>query len=125
MIYKNFELPDNMRPQVQDYVLAVIDALEAENRLLKIDSMAVYSLAESYGTYLEALEEIDTHGMVVPGPRGNLAPNPAIKIARDSKRDCLDICRDFGLTLASRGRIKETAQATEVSPLQRFMADSK
>lgn len=121
MKYKDFDLPDGMTVQVKKYICAVIDTLDADGKLLAVDAMAVYSLAESYSAYVQASKVIRKEGLTVEGSRGAKVAHPAIKIARDAKRDCLDICRDFGLTLASRGKIKETAITTEESPLTRFM----
>lgn len=117
MLYNKICLPDNLTSQVADYIRAVIDWLESENKLAGADSMAIYTLAESYNTYLQAQDEITAHGLVIPGAHGGLTTNPAVKIARDAKLDAIAIARDFGLTLASRGRIKETAKAVEPSVL--------
>ena len=118
MLYKEICLPDNLTDQVSDYIHAVIDWLESEHKLAGADSMAIYTLAESYNTYLKAQATIEEVGIVVPGAHGGVTANPAVKIARDAKLDAIAIARDFGLTLASRGRIKETAKAVEPSMLQ-------
>ena len=86
--------------------------------------MAIYTLAESYNTYLMAQEVIEQQGLTIPGAHGGITTNPAVKIARDSKLDAIAIARDFGLTLASRGRIKETAKAVDPSPLQMLINQS-
>lgn len=118
MLYKEICLPDNLTDQVSDYIRAVIDWLEGERKLAGADSMAIYTLAESYNTYLKAQATIEEVGIVVHGAHGGVTANPAVKIARDAKLDAIAIARDFGLTLASRGRIKETAKAVEPSPLE-------
>lgn len=124
MIYKNIYLPANLTARVLDYVKAVIDWLEKENKLENTDGMAIYTLAESYNTYLLAQASIEARGLIIPGAHGGVTANPAVKIARDSKLDAIAIARDFGLTLASRGRIKETAKAVEPSPLQMLINQS-
>lgn len=124
MTYKNIYLPATLSEQVKDYITSVIDWLERELKLESTDGMAIYTLAESYNTYLTAQKEVEEKGLTIPGAHGGVTTNPAVKIARDSKLDAIAIARDFGLTLASRGRIKETAKAVEPSPLQMLINQS-
>lgn len=124
MTYKSIYLPATLTEQVKDYITSVIDWLEKEHKLESTDGMAIYTLAESYNTYLMAQEVIERQGLTVPGAHGGVTTNPVVKIARDSKLDAISIARDFGLTLASRGRIKETAKAVEPSPLQMLISQS-
>lgn len=124
MTYKSIYLPATLTEQVKDYITSVIDWLEKEHKLESTDGMAIYTLAESYNTYLMAQEVIERQGLTIPGAHGGVTTNPAVKIARDSKLDAISIARDFGLTFASRGRIKETAKAVEPSPLQMLISQS-
>lgn len=124
MTYKSICLPATLTEQVKDYITSVIDWLEKEHKLESTDGMAIYTLAESYNTYLMAQEVTERQGLTIPGAHGGVTANPAVKIARDAKLDAIAIARDFGLTLASRGRIKETAKAVEPSPLQMLISQS-
>ncbi len=125
MTYKEVPLPDGMPAQVEAFVASVIDTLEADGRLSPLDYAALYFMAESYTKHLYAEAAVAAEGVSAEGARGCTVPNPAVKVARDSMRDCMDIFREFGLTLASRGRIKEIAKTTESTPLQDFMELSK
>lgn len=124
MTYRDIYLPDGLTEQVKDYITSVIDWLAKESKLESTDGMAIYTLAESYNTYLLAQETVKDQGLTIPGAHGGVTTNPAVKIARDAKLDAIAIARDFGLTLASRGRIKETAKAVEPSPLQMLINQS-
>lgn len=124
MTYRDIYLPDGLTEQVKDYITSVIDWLDKEHKLESTDGMAIYTLAESYNTYLLAQETVKDQGLTIPGAHGGVTTNPAVKIARDAKLDAIAIARDFGLTLASRGRIKETAKAVEPSPLQMLINQS-
>lgn len=124
MTYRDIYLPDGLTEQVKDYITSVIDWLAKESKLESTDGMAIYTLAESYNTYLLAQETVKDQGLTIPGAHGGVTTNPAVKIARDAKLDAIAIARDFGLTLASRGRIKEIAKAVEPSPLQMLINQS-
>jgi len=48
---------------------------------------------------------VSEHGILVMGTRGNPIPNPALKIAKDTRADYLRLADAFGLTLAARLRL--------------------
>lgn len=125
MIYNNIELPDGLNPVAENYIKRVIDALHESRQLLITDGAALYGLARSYSRYLEADQALIDEGMTSLSAQGASVANPYFKIARDSLKDTIEIGKQFGLTLASRGKIKETAQNTEESPLETLIRQNR
>lgn len=120
MEYKGILLPDDMPAQVETFMSVAIDTLTAETRLSPLDHAALFIMAERYATYLEATAALAGTGFSAAGVRdGSAVTRPEVKVQRDAQRDFLDLCKEFGFTLASRGKIKEQPKKEE-SPLDIF-----
>lgn len=120
MGYRQILLPDNMPAQVEAFMAVAIDTLIAENRLSPLDHAALFIMAERYTTYLEATAALADSGFSAAGVRdGSAVTRPEVKVQRDAQRDFLDLSKEFGFTLASRGKIKEKPRQEE-SPLSIF-----
>lgn len=126
MIYKEIELPDNLRPQADKYIKNVIDELEKEDKLKTIDTATYYMLAGSFNTYLIAKEEEDKKGITTVSPTGLISIAPWTKIAKDSLTATLRLLQDTGLTLSSRAKLKiVSSDGGEESMLSKFMSQNE
>lgn len=123
MEYKKILLPDKLCKEAERYIKKVIDALKAADKLNVVDEGAIYILASSYHQYIKATEIVDDQGLIVPGAKNSVVPNPAIRIAKDNKTVCLNIMAQMGLTLKSRTKMNVMESADDKTPLEKFFAD--
>ncbi len=121
MQYKKVTLPDNLSEVALDYIKSVIDYLKKNDKLNNVDTGTIHLLATSYEQYLKANEIIDEMGLVVPGAKNSVIPNPAVRIAKDAKSMCLNLMTAMGLTLKSRTKLNQIDPDTEDSPLAELM----
>lgn len=126
MIYKGIMLPDHLRKEAEEYVKNVIDDLESQEKLNKLDTCAYYMLAGSFSTYCDAMDAVREAGLISLSSAGNKAVGPEFKIAKDSLTSCLRILQEIGATLRSRKSLKvlENDAQEEESPLAKFMRES-
>ena len=125
MEHQGITLPDNLHPVAEAFIKTLIDNLADSGRLVIIYAASLYCLAATYSLCLKALDEVDADGMTQISGRGNVSVAPALKNYRDLSKDLLDMCKQFGSTLASRGKIKEVAQTTEESPIEALLRQTK
>lgn len=121
MYYKNIELPDNLTDKAQRYVINLIDELDNQRKISTLDAGQFYILAESYNTYLLAVDIMDAEGLIVSNSAGVPIPHPALKIAKENKTTCLRICDSMGFSLRSRKSLEAVEAEVDESPLETFM----
>ena len=71
---------------------------------LDLSHLAMY--CKSFSLWIVAIAKVDKLGLLVIGAKGGLVRNPAIKISRDALQDATKLGLEFGITPASRSRIK-------------------
>lgn len=121
MNYKNIILPD-IQPEAENFIKNIIDELEESGQLSLKDTGCFYILAESFDTYLQALELQKEHGLLIEGSSGQMVQNPASKIAKEQKTTVLRTMLEMGLSLRSRKTLKVLDNdGGEESPLQQFL----
>lgn len=109
-------LPD-LEEETQRYIDKVLDYLEEGDKLNLVDNGALYMLADVYDTYIKASKILRSESLITISDRGNKSIHPAYQIMKSSMSQAMDILRDFGLTLSSRGKIKTIDSSEELSPL--------
>lgn len=118
-------LPDNLTEEAEKYIQTVITNLKKQGKIDSVDSGAIYMLADNYNTYIIASKTLREEGLTVTSNQGNISPHPCVKISKDSQTLCLDIMKDFGLTLKSRKSLKVVESEEEESPLTQFIKNRK
>jgi len=93
-------------PAAAAYWARVAPILIADGRLLpeQADSFAILCRLHADIRHLEDL--VLAEGFVTATEKGQAA-SPVAKLLRDSRRDFVTLCRDFGLTAASAARIPQ------------------
>ena len=126
-------VPDSekVRPEVPLHVKAdpvaaeafgrVCDHLDAAGVLRSAHGMAIGILASEWSRYIVATEASRLEPTVTGGSGGPKA-NPASAVASASAKQCIDILKAFGMTLASMGKTEIPKSATGPSKLQEFIA---
>lgn len=122
----NFKIPTDIEKEAKDYMKDVILMLEDNSLMKNVDNAALTMLARNYSMFIKASKQLEIDGLTVTSDRGNIAPHPAIKIAKDAQTQAMKVMEKFGLTAKDRTKIaKLSDNSKELSPLEQFVKDSK
>lgn len=122
----NFKIPTDIEKEAKDYMKDVIFMLEDNSLMKNVDNAALTMLARNYSMFIKASKQLEKDGLTVVSDRGNIAPHPAIKIAKDAQIQAMKVMEKFGLTAKDRTKIaKLNSGDKELSPLEQFVKNSK
>lgn len=122
----NFKIPTDIEKEAKDYMKDVILMLEDNSLMKNVDNAALTMLARNYSMFIKASKQLEKDGLTVTSDRGNIAPHPAIKIAKDAQVQAMKVMEKFGLTAKDRTKIaKLNSRDKELSPLEQFVKNSK
>lgn len=122
----NFKIPTDIEKEAKDYMKDVILMLEDNSLMKNVDNAALTMLARNYSMFIKASKQLEKDGLTVVSDRGNIAPHPAIKIAKDAQIQAMKVMEKFGLTAKDRTKIaKLNSGNQELSPLEQFVKNSK
>lgn len=122
----NLKLPKYLLPETKKFMKTVIDELTEKKMLSEIDSGCLLMLAENYNIFLKSMEELNKGSLTFLSDRGNVSPNPLLRIAKDAESVYLQIMKEFGLSPLSRNKLSDDSKDSgEVSPLEQFINQSK
>lgn len=92
--------------------------------LENVDSAALTMLARNYSMFIKASKQLEDEGLTVTSDRGNIAPHPAIKIAKDAQTQAMKVMLEFGLTAKSRSKFK-LKEVDDNNPFEQFVKEGK
>lgn len=122
----NFKIPKDIEKEAKEYMTNVIKMLEENGVMKDVDTAALTMLARNYSMFIKASKQLELEGLTVESDRGNIAPHPAIKIAKDAQTQAMRVMEKFGLTAKDRTKIAKLSDSSkELSPLEQFVQDSK
>lgn len=122
----NFKIPTDIEKEAKNYMTNVVNMLEDNGLMQDVDNAALTMLARNYSMFIKASKQLEKDGLTVVSDRGNIAPHPAIKIAKDAQTQAMKVMEKFGLTAKDRTKIaKLSDNRKELSPLEQFVKDSK
>jgi len=81
--------------------------------LSEIDGTALAALVMTYGDMVRAKRDLDENGTTFTTEKGYEGPRPALKVYEAAKRELRFWLSEFGLTPASRTRVKVGKQSRE------------
>lgn len=119
-----FPIPRSIHPRTRKYIKDLIDKLSKEGILTDLDQGALYLLMECYETWVRATEILkDSLVIADTNSKGQQIhkPHPAISIQKDSALQLTRLFSQFGLTPASRSKMKGKGPAESGSPLDQFL----
>lgn len=122
---RNFIIPDDIQEEAKAYMEDVCDMLEEKGVMENVDTAALTMLARNYSMFIQANKQLEKDGLTVTSDRGNIAPHPAIKIAKDAQTSAMKVMMEFGLTAKARTKLTKMATETEESPLEAFVKNNK
>lgn len=121
-----FKIPTDIEKEAKDYMKDVILMLEDNSLMKNVDNAALTMLARNYSMFIKASKQLEKDGLTVVSDRGNIAPHPAIKIAKDAQIQAMKVMEKFGLTAKDRTKIAKLNRGDkELSPLEQFVKNSK
>ena len=122
----NFKIPKDIEKEAKEYMTNVIKMLEENGVMKDVDTAALTMLARNYSMFIKASKQLEIEGLTITSDRGNIAPHPAIKIAKDAQTQAMRVMEKFGLTAKDRTKIAKLSDSSkELSPLEQFVQDSK
>lgn len=117
-----FKIPTDIEKEAKDYMKDVILMLEDNSLMKNVDNAALTMLARNYSMFIKASKQLEKDGLTVVSDRGNIAPHPAIKIAKDAQIQAMKVMEKFGLTAKDRTKIaKLNSGDKELSPLSSLL----
>ena len=113
----NFKIPTDIEKEAKNYMTNVVNMLEDNGLMQDVDNAALTMLARNYSMFIKASKQLEKDGLTVVSDRGNIAPHPAIKIAKDAQTQAMKVMEKFGLTAKDRTKIaKLSDNSKELSP---------
>lgn len=111
----------DIEAEAKSYMESVCDMLESNGVMENVDTAALTMLARNYSMFIKASKQLEKDGLTVTSDRGNIAPHPAIKIAKDAQIQAMKVMAEFGLTAKARTKLpKLEANTGNDSPLESF-----
>lgn len=113
MEYKNITMPDGLKELAYDFMRDIIDRLDEEQKLHRLDAMTLYMMAGNINSYLECEENIAIQGITIESDRGNSSLSPYVLLQKQVQGQITVLLKEMGLTLGSRTRLKLPAPEEE------------
>lgn len=120
----DYIIPKDIEQDAKVYIQNVIKQLENTGMLENVDSAALTMLARNYSMFIKASKQLEDEGLTVTSDRGNIAPHPAIKIAKDAQTQAMKVMLEFGLTAKSRTKFK-LKEVDDNNPFEQFVKEGK
>lgn len=117
MKIKGINLPDGLRPLAQYFMKGVIERLDKEGRLDRLDELSLFLLAGNIDKYLMcdefvALSASET-AATKESARGNQTIHPLLTYQKQIQGNIAVLLKEMGLTLGSRSKLKSPEKEEE------------
>lgn len=119
-----YTIPKDIEKDAKKYMQNVLEQLDNTGMLEEVDSAALTMLARNYSMFIKASKQLEDEGLTVTSDRGNIAPHPAIKIAKDAQTQAMKVMQEFGLTAKARTKLPIT-DADDFNPMEQFVKEGK
>lgn len=120
-----FKIPSDIEDEAKKYITDVCDMLESSGVMENVDTAALTMLARNYSMFIKASKQLEDEGLTVVSDRGNIAPHPAIKIAKDAQIQAMKVMAEFGLTAKARTKLPKLESSTADNPFEALVKQSK
>ena len=124
---KKYSIPKGIEKEAAEYIQGVLAELENRGVLENIDNAALDMLARNYSTFIKAAKQLEIDGLTVTSDRGNIAPHPLVKVAKDAQTQAMKVMLEFGLTAKARTKLPKMDKTDdeESTPLEQFIVAGK
>ena len=86
----------------------------------QLDGAQFAALCQSYTVWLECQAMLSKSSLLIKNKRGDLIPNPLLRVARDAQEQFTRSLSEFGMTPSSRSRLK-VPKPVEDDPFEAYM----
>lgn len=121
----DFIIPNDIEKDAKVYMENVLTELENRGVLEQVDTAALTMLARNYSMFIKASKQLEIDGLTVTSDRGNIAPHPAIKIAKDAQTQAMKVMLEFGLTAKARTKLPKMKEQDGYNPFEEFVKGGK
>ena len=99
----------------------MISELSSVGLVTKLDRTALAAYCQVYARWVEAEEQIKTHGVLVKGSKGYPVVSPYLEVANKAIQQMRLLLAEFGMTPSARTRVSASAPIDdEYDPLAEF-----
>ena len=85
--------------------------------LTEADGYALANLCQAYSTMSKAQRKLNETGLLLKTPSGYVQQSPLLSVVNTCVETITKLCREFGLTPASRCRLQVTEAVPEIDPI--------
>lgn len=89
--------------------------------LTEADGYALANLCQAYSTMIRAQRRLNESGLLLKTPSGYVQQSPLVSIINTCVDTITKLSREFGLTPASRSRLRTTEPVNEMDEIERMM----
>ena len=107
--------PPELGPSARAEWDRVVGELIQNGTITGLDRAALASYCVAYTMYIDAVESIQTYGMMVKSPNGYPQQSPYVSIANKQFEIMMRVGADFGFTPAARDRLAKPT-TTDLEP---------
>jgi len=102
-------------PEAQAFKDNLYKILKDQDVLTSLDDAAMNLIGATYHNYIMATQIIQSEGLIITSPRGEMKAHPAVKVQLDSQIQLDKLMDKFGLNPKSR---KEISKPKETRPAE-------
>lgn len=112
--------PDHLDDVAAQEWQRIAPELESLGLLTQVDLAALAAYCQAYSRWIAAEAVIAAQGITYTSEKGMIRPHPAVSIAKESMRLIREFVSEFGLSPASRTRIRVSAPVDSEQDLSAF-----
>jgi len=86
-----------------------------------VDRAALASYCQWWARWVEAERQIEIYGLTFETPNGYLQQRPEVALAQKASDKCRAFLAEFGLTPASRSRVKLPNEPPPADPFEEYL----
>lgn len=119
-------IPETICLEAKRFLTDLVDLLEEQGILTSLDHSVIELLGYTYDNYIKSTRIVQTKGLTLTSPRGEIKSRPEVKIQVDSLIQINKIMDSFGLNPRARKEIsKPKEREKELSDIDVFLSKTK
>lgn len=119
-------IPETICLEAKRFLTDLVDLLEEQGILTSLDHSVIELLGYTYDNYIKSTRIVQTKGLTLTSPRGEIKSRPEVKIQVDSLIQINKIMDSFGLNPRARKEIsKPKEREREISDIDVFLSKTK
>ena len=103
-------IPDELSMEARKHWATIRPQLVESGVATNLDRDSLIVLCETWATFLEAVKQLRSKGILVLGRHGEPVRNPYLRVVNDSTIQLTRLFAEFGMTPSSRTRVVSTGR---------------